>query len=153
MTITVRFAEEADKQQWLDRWEQYNQFYKRTVASDVTEEQWRRFLDPAVRVYCAVAVDGDKPAGANVVGFVTWLPHIYTGSIEDIVYLHDLWSDEAQRNKGTGRALIEFVYADSKDKGIKSVYWHTQHFNHRAQLLYTKVANKTDFVQYKHDLK
>lgn len=152
MTVTVRFAEEADKQQWLDRWELYNQFYKRTVPADVTEEQWRRFLDPNVRVYCAVALDSDKPAGANVVGFVTWLPHIYTGTIEDIVYLHDLWTDEAQRNKGTGRALINFVYDDSKKNGIKSVYWHTQHFNHRAQLLYTKVADKTDFVQYKHDL-
>ncbi|BEI86540.1 hypothetical protein CcaverHIS002_0608270 [Cutaneotrichosporon cavernicola] len=152
MTVTVRFAQSADKQQFLDRWELYNQFYKRTVPADVTEEQWRRFLDPSSPVYCAVAVDSDKEDGANVIGFVTWLPHIYTGSIEDVVYLHDLWSDEAQRNVGTGRKLMEFVYADSKAKGIKRVYWHTQHFNHRAQLLYTKVGTKTDFVQYSHDV-
>lgn len=152
MTVTVRFAKEADKSQFQERWEKYNVFYKRTIAPSVTEEQWKRFLDPSVRLYCAVAVDDSKPDGANVVGFVTWLPHYYTGTVEDIVYLHDLWSDEEQRNAGTGRKLINFVYEDSKDKGIKSVYWHTQHFNHRAQLLYTKVANKTDFVQYKHDL-
>jgi D-amino-acid N-acetyltransferase len=49
---------------------------------------------------------------------------------------------------GTGRALIEYVAEGAKKLGATQVYWHTQYFNHRAQLLYVKVADRTDFVRY-----
>lgn len=148
MTITVRPFTAADKDAFRARWEKYNIFYKRTIPEEATAFTIKRMLDPAVALYGAVAEDSER----GVVGFVTYLPHIYTGSVEDIVYLHDLYVDEDVRNGGIGRKLIEHVYAHSKELGCKAVYWHTQHFNHRAQLLYTKVADKTDFVQYKHVL-
>jgi D-amino-acid N-acetyltransferase len=143
MAITIRPIQEADKEVWQSLWEQYNTFYKRTIAQNITDVTFSRFLDESVRIYAAVAVDGDK-----LVGFAHWYPHASTSSIEEVVYLHDLFVDESVRNGGVGRKLIEHVVEYAKGIKAHHVYWHTQHFNHRAQLLYTKVANKTDFVMY-----
>ncbi|KAF4549905.1 Acetyltransferase (GNAT) family-like protein [Elsinoe fawcettii] len=95
-------------------------------------------------MYGAAATQGD-----TVVGFAHWYPHISTSSIQDVVYLHDLFVDPSHRNGGVARQLIDHVYEHARELKASSVYWHTQHFNHRAQLLYVKMAKKTDFVQYR----
>jgi D-amino-acid N-acetyltransferase len=146
MAIEIRPVRASDEPAWRGLWEQYNQFYKRTVPDKVTHTTFTRFLDDTVRIYGAVAVDASQPE--KLIGFVHWYPHPSTSSIGEVVYLHDLFVDAEIRNKGTGRQLIEHVYEHAKGLGADSVYWHTQYFNHRAQLLYTKVAERTDFVQY-----
>lgn len=145
MPVAIRAIKEADKQAWLGLWSQYNEFYKRTVPQDISDITFSRFLDDSVRMYGAVAEDSDSN---KLIGFVHWYPHMSTSSVEEVVYLHDLFVDPNARNKGTGRQLIEHVYAHAKTIPASSVYWHTQYFNHRAQLLYVKVADRTDFVQY-----
>lgn len=146
MSVTIRPLTSSDKDRWLTLWSGYNSFYKRTIPDDVTEATFSRCLDDSVRMYCAVAIDPSN--NDSVIRFVTWYPHISTSSIKEIVYLHDLFVDPDVRNKGTGRKLIEYVYADAEKLQASQVYWHTQYFNHRAQLLYTKVADRTDYVKY-----
>lgn len=149
MPVQIRAVQKDDESAWRNLWEQYNEFYKRTVPEDITKATFARFLDDKVRMYSAVAVDSND---SKVVGFANWYPHPSTSSIEEDVYLHDLFVDPSVRNKGAGRQLIEHVYEHAKSIPAGSVYWHTQHFNHRAQLLYVKVADKTDFVQYRKSL-
>ena len=150
MPAHIRPIRKEDEASWRNLWEQYNEFYKRTIPENVTKTTFARFLDDKVRMFAAVAVDpaDDK----KLLGFVHWYPHASTSSIDEIVYLHDLFVDPATRNSGTGRALIEHVYEHAKTIPASAVYWHTQYFNHRAQLLYTKVANPTDFIMYHHAL-
>lgn len=143
MPTTIRAIQQGDEGRWRELWQQYNEFYKRTIPEEVTAATIARCLDEKVRMYSAVAVDGDK-----IVGFVNWYPHVSTSSVQEIVYLHDLFVDPSIRNKGTGRQLIEHVYEHARSIPASSVYWHTQFFNHRAQLLYVKVADRTDFVKY-----
>ena len=131
-------------------WDQYNQFYKRTISDHITKTTFTRLTDESVRMYGAVAIDTAEDD--KVIGFVTWYPHPSTASIEEVVYLHDLFVDPGTRNGGTGRKLIEHVYDHAKSLNASSVYWHTQFFNHRAQLLYVKVADRTDFVKYQKTL-
>ena len=101
-------------------------------------------------MYSAVSVSSSDN---KVTGFANWYPHPSTSSVEETVYLHDLFVDPASRNSGTGRKLIEYVYEHAKKElGVGSVYWHTQYFNHRAQLLYVNVADRTDFVVYRKGL-
>jgi D-amino-acid N-acetyltransferase len=145
MSIEIRPIQKDDEAAWRGLWEQYNQFYKRTIPEEVTQTTFARFLDENVRIYSAVAVDPDTN---KVIGFVNWYPHPSTSSIQEVVYLHDLFVDPSIRNKGAGRKLIEYVYDHAKSIPASAVYWHTQHFNHRAQLLYTQVAEKTPFVHY-----
>ena len=143
----IRFVQKDDKTAWRDLWSQYNDFYKRTVSDEVTAATFARFLGDKVRIYSAVAVDESN--NNKIVGFVNWYPHPSTSSIEEVVYLHDLFVDPDIRNKGIGRLLIEYVYEHAKTIPAESVYWHTQYFNHRAQLLYVKAADRTDFVMYR----
>lgn len=143
---TIRPIEARDEARWRSLWQGYNEYYERTIPEDATALTFKRMLDPAVELYGAVAED----EGGELAGFVTWMPHMYTGSTADIVYLHDLFVDPATRNKGTGRRLMEYCFARAEESGAGKVYWLTQHFNHRAQLLYTKVGEKSPFVHYVH---
>ena len=147
MSVQVRRIAAGDESAWRGLWEQYNQFYKRTVPDKNTSTTFSRFLDNDVRMYGAVAVDSSD--SDKIIGFVHWYPHCSTSEIGEVVYLHDLFVDPSARNKGTGRALIEHVYEHARGMKAEAVYWHTQYFNHRAQLLYTKVADRTDFVMYR----
>ena len=149
MSAQIRPIEKGDEPAWRDLWQQYNDFYKRTISEPVTSTTFSRLLDDKLRMFGAVAIDTKTQ---KVIGFVNWYPHPSTSSIEEIVYLHDLFVDPDARNGGVGRQLIEFVYEDAEKLGAKEVYWHTQYFNHRAQLLYVKVADRTDFVRYQKDL-
>lgn len=149
-TIIIRPIASSDKETWLNHWSQYNDFYKRTIPTNITDSTFSRFLDDSVRMYAAVAVnisDNDK-----VVGFAHYYPHLSTSSLTEQVYLHDLFVDPSVRNGGVGRKLIEYVYEAARGWGCESVYWHTQYFNHRAQLLYTSVGERTPFVVYSKQL-
>ena len=145
MSTLIRPIQKDDEPTWQNLWQQYNTFYKRTVPDEISRTTFARFLDDNIRIYGAVAVNNDD----NIIGFVHWYPHPSTSSIEEDVYLHDLFVDPSARNGGVGRQLIEHVYEHAKTIPAGSVYWHTQFFNHRAQLLYVKVADRTDFVQYR----
>lgn len=146
-TIQIRQIRESDKPDWSTLWSQYNEFYARTIPTHITDNTFTRFLDANTRMYCVVALDND-----TIIGFAAYYPHASTSSLSETVYLHDLFVDPGARNKGTGRKLIERVYEEAKRLGADSVYWHTQYFNHRAQLMYVKVAERTDFVQYRKEL-
>jgi len=146
MSITIRPIQSSDEPTWRTHWAAYNEFYQRVdrITESITATTFSRFLDKNISVKCAVAADSE----GDLVGFVTWYPHPSTDSIEDVVYLNDLFVDPQARNGGVGRKLIEHVYSEADKAGTGKVYWHTQYFNHRAQLLYTKVAKRTDFVMY-----
>lgn len=150
MSPTIKPVTKEHEAQWRTLWGLYNEFYKRTISEEVTATTFSRFLDPNVQMFCAVATETPSEGGDEVViGFATWYPHQSTSQINGTVYLNDLFVNPDVRSKGIGGKLIDHVYEHAKDVlGVESVYWHTQHFNHRAQLLYVKKATKTDFVQY-----
>jgi D-amino-acid N-acetyltransferase len=153
MAVTIRPITAEDETIWRKHWHAYNEFYKRVneITEEITATTFKRFLDPKNPIDCAVAVlDNDQGSGAEsgVVGFATYFPHPSTYTVEDHVYLNDLFVDPSCRNGGIGRKLIEYVYSEADKAGYKVVYWHTQYFNHRAQLLYTKVGKRTDFIMY-----
>jgi D-amino-acid N-acetyltransferase len=135
-----------DEHDWRALWEQYNDFYKRVIPDEVTRNTFASFLDKEIRMYSAVAVDSEEN---KIAGFVHWYPHRSTSSIEDVIYLQDLFVDPSVRGNGYGRQLIEHVFEHARVLPAKSVYWHTQHFNHQAQLSYVQLAEKTEFVHYR----
>lgn len=150
MSFSIRPIESRDKPEWTELWsgkDSYLQFYNSLdkVAPEVTECTFSRFLDPSEPVYALVAQD----ESGKLIGFAHYLTHRNTWTVEDALYLNDLFVSPHARLGGVGRALIEHVYAEADRMKAKKVYWSTQFENHRAQLLYTKVGVKSGFLLYR----
>jgi GNAT superfamily N-acetyltransferase len=137
-----------DYDQWLTLWDGYNTFYGRSGETALPEEvirtTWKRFFDPTEPVYALVADNNGE-----LIGLTHYLFHRSTIAIEPTCYLQDLFTTEAARGKGVGRALINAVYEQAKLAGSARVYWQTHETNHTAMQLYNKVAEKSGFLVYR----
>ena len=142
--VVVREVTAADFPQWAPLWAGYNTFYKRVLPDAVTQATWSRFFDEAEPVHALVAEQDGQ-----FLGLVHYLFHRATAMIEPNCYLADLFTNEAARGKGVGRALISGVYEQAKRAGSSRVYWQTHETNHTAMQLYDKVADRSGFVVYR----
>ncbi len=148
--LTLRPPLPSEFESWQRLWEGYNSFYKRTgptaIAAEVTRMTWSRFFDAYEPVHALVA-----EREGSLVGLVHYIFHRNTTMLGPTCYLQDLFTDEATRGQGVGRALINAVYDRAKSAGATRVYWHTHETNKTAMLLYDKVATAPGFVMYRQD--
>jgi GNAT superfamily N-acetyltransferase len=146
--VTIRPVTRRDYNQWLPLWDGYNAFYERSgptaLAPEITAMTWARFFDAYEPVHALVA-----DSGGQLLGLTHYLFHRSTTAIGPNCYLQDLFTSEAARGQGVGRALISGVYAQAKLAGSPRVYWHTHETNLTAQLLYDKMAEKSGFIVYR----
>ena len=118
--LTVRFVAKSDFDRWLPLWDGYNAFYGRS----------------------------GKTALAREITEMTWARFFDGYELVHGLVAQDLFTAEASRRKGVGRALIEEVYRQAKLSGCGRVYWHTQETNRTARALYDKVAEHLGFIRY-----
>ena len=149
--LTVRFVARQDYEQWLPLWDGYNAFYGRAgataLAAEITQMTWARFFDAYEPVHGLVA-----ESGGRLLGLTHYLFHRSTTAIAPLCYLQDLFTNEAARGKGVGRALINAVYQQARLAGSPRVYWQTHETNLTACRLYDKVAEHSGFVVYRKQL-
>jgi GNAT superfamily N-acetyltransferase len=146
--FTIRAIELRDYDRWLPLWDGYNAFYGRSgptaLAPEITAMTWSRFFDAYEPVHALVA-----ESGGQLIGLVHYLFHRTTTAIAPNCYLQDLFTAEAARGKGVGRALIEAVYERAREAGCPRVYWLTHHTNATARRLYDQVAENSGFIVYR----
>lgn len=146
-SIVVRKVRLSDFDQWLVLWQGYNEFYGRSgptaLDDEITKTTWARFFDPSEPIYCYVAEQGDL-----ILGLVHFLFHRSSIQIKPNCYLQDLFTLDAARGKGVGRALIKAVGEKAKQAGSKRVYWQTHETNETAMKLYDQLAEKSGFRVY-----
>ncbi|CCE06399.1 putative histone acetyltransferase (HAT) [Bradyrhizobium sp. STM 3843] len=146
--LTIRAVTREDYQRWLPLWDGYNAFYGRSgataLAPDVTAITWSRFFDAYEPVHALVA-----ESDGELLGLAHYLFHRTTTTIAPLCYLNDLFTADAARGKGVGRALIEAVYDAARRAGSPRVYWQTHETNAVAQALYDKVAERSGFIVYR----
>ena len=147
----VRFVTREDYAEWLPLFEGYNRFYGRfdgtALPEEITRTTWSRFFDAYEPVWAMVA-----EADGRLVGLAHYMFHRSTITIEPTCYVQDLFTAEAARGKGVGRALIEAVYTQVRLAGVVNVYWRTHASNATARRLYDTVAEDSGFVVYKRRL-
>jgi len=88
----------------------------------------------------------------ELLGLVHYLFHRSTIHIAPVCYLQDLFTTEAARGQGVGHALIEAVYERAKQAGSPRVYWQTHETNSTAMKLYDKIAERSGFIVYRHQV-
>ena len=143
--MNIRPIVRSDWEAWLPLWRGYNAFYERSAAEDVTRTTFARFFDAYEPVHALVADAGD----GRLTGLVHYLFHRNTSLLGPVTYLQDLFTSEAARGQGVGRALIEGVYGAARAAGSPRVYWLTHETNARAIALYDQVAERSGFIQYR----
>ena len=147
-TFDIRPVRQADFAQWSVLWDGYNAFYERVgptaLPVEITQSTWSRFFDANEPVYALVAERNE-----SLLGIVHYLFHRSTLLIEQNCYLQDLFTAEAARGQGIGRALIEAVYVRAREAGATRVYWQTQETNATARKLYDVVADLSGFIVYR----
>jgi GNAT superfamily N-acetyltransferase len=145
--LLVRPLRPDDHDRWSVLWDGYNAFYGRSGATaldpEITRATWARLFDPAEPVHGLVA-----EADCALVGLTHYLFHRSTTAIGLTCYLNDLFTAEAARGRGVGRALIEAVYDAAGRAGAPRVYWQTHETNHVARTLYDQVAERSGFIVY-----
>ena len=146
--VTIRPVARGDYDRWLPLWDGYNAFYERAgptaLAPEITRTTWQRFFDAYEPVHALVAEEGGR-----LIGLTHYLFHRSTTAIEPSCYLQDLFTSEAARGKGVGRALIEAVYDAARAAGAPRVYWQTHETNATARRLYDRVADLSGFLVYR----
>ena len=146
--LVIRPVVRDDFPGWKILWDGYNAFYGRqgetALPEAVTQTTWSRFFDAYEPMHALVA-----ESNGSILGLVHFLYHRTTIHIGPTCYLQDLFTLEAARGKGVGRALINAVYEQAKEGGANRVYWLTQETNTVAMQLYDKVAEKSNFVVYR----
>jgi GNAT superfamily N-acetyltransferase len=144
MTLTIRAIERKDKNQWLNLWDGYLEFYKSTISIEQTELTWKRLINNELKMFGFVAENEE-----GVIGFTHCLFRPSTWTENDYCYLEDLFVDPLIRGKGVGRALIDKVVELAREKKSKRVYWTTQEFNKTARVLYDSITPVSEYVQYR----
>lgn len=146
--IIIRSVLQEDFSAWKVLWDGYNAFYGRkgetALPPEITQITWSRFFDAYEPMHALVAVSSGK-----LLGLAHFLFHRSTIQLGPTCYLQDLFTAEAARGKGVGRALIHAVYEQAKAGGSSRVYWHTHETNAVAMQLYDRVAEKSGFVVYR----
>jgi GNAT superfamily N-acetyltransferase len=146
--VLIRAIEARDFAGWKPLWDGYNAFYGRhgdtALPDEITQRTWSRFFDGYEPVCALVA----EHAG-QLIGLVHYILQRSTISIGPVCYLQDLFTVEAARGRGVGRALIEEVYRCAERARCSRVYWHTHHTNATARALYDKVAEDSGFLVYR----
>jgi GNAT superfamily N-acetyltransferase len=150
-TLIVRAALPGDFDAWLTLWDGYNAFYGRHGATalplEVTRTTWQRFFDAYEPVHCLVA-----ERGGQLVGLAHYLFHRSTIQVAPTCYLQDLFTSDAARGSGVGRALIEALYQRARAANCGRVYWLTHETNQVAMRLYDRIAGRSGFIVYRKPL-
>lgn len=135
-----------DRLRWAELWRTYLEFYETTLPTEVFEHTWIRLIEGReIRGLAA-------REGTTIVGITHFLRHPSAWTLQPVVYLQDLFTDEAYRRRGIARALIEAVAAEALDGGSSRLYWLTQSNNVTARLLYDRLAKHTGFIRYEFPL-
>ena len=149
--ILVRDVQQRDFPEWKTLWDGYNQFYGRkgetALPELITNMTWSRFFDGYEPIHALVA-----ERSGRLLGLVHYLFHRSSTVLTSNCYLQDLFTTEAARGLGVGRALIQEVYCRAQRAGSPRVYWQTHETNAHAMELYDKVAEKSGFLVYRKNL-
>ena len=142
--MKIRALKPEDRENWGTLWHGYLEYYETKLPPEMYDIAFNRMLSGSEHEFHGLVAEKD----GELIGLVHYLFHRHGWKVEPVVYLQDLYVNNAARGTGAGRALIEAVYTAADAAGSPTVYWLTQDFNKTARTLYDRVAHETPFIKY-----
>ncbi len=146
--VTVRGLRGDDRAAWEPLWQGYLTFYGESLDEDVTDLVFQRLTDDGYTPLTGLVAEVD----GVVQGFAHVQTHPSTWSTALDCYLEDLFVSPDARSAGVGRALLDALADEGRDRGWRKMHWLTDTTNVTAQRLYEDVAIQTAQVRYTLDL-
>ncbi|HYZ64347.1 MAG TPA: GNAT family N-acetyltransferase [Acetobacteraceae bacterium] len=144
--MQITKLEPGDRARWTELWRAYLRFYATELPDEIYEATWSRIQQD--RELHALAAR----SGGEIVAITHFLFHPSCWTLTPVCYLQDLFTDQARRGQGAGRALIEAVATRARAAGTTRLYWLTQAHNATARALYDKIAKHSGFIRYEYPL-
>lgn len=141
-TIVIRDAELED---WA-AWSEMVQDYDEDIGLQA-DAAWDRIHREGQGLACLVITEDDRP-----IGFMHWLLHDFFFKSGPVCYLSDLYVRPEHRNRGLGKAMLDYLFAEAARLKWSRVYWVTHRDNEDAQRLYDQYAGSFEFVRYHVDM-
>ena len=139
-----------DRERWAELWRGYLDFYETTLPDAIYQQTWARLMEGKI-LFGFGARLGEE--AAPLVGITHYLFHDHAWSPKQVCYLQDLFVDATLRGTGCGRALIERVAAEARERDCLRLYWTTKEDNATARLLYDRLAKFNGFIRYDYALR
>ncbi len=148
--MDIRSATEQDIDEVLPLFGGYQRFY---TGRDAGDEHNRRFLERFVAPGDAGLLLVARDEAGDALGFANLYWTFSSTEAREQVHLNDLFTVEAGRGRGVGRALIEAGAAVARDRGCPSLTWMTAVDNRVAQRLYEATgAARSIWFEYELEL-
>ncbi len=164
LMLTITPLAPADRADWERLFRGYIAFYERDEPQAMYDRAWAAFMAgdrlhalgarlAAEAPYRSSQSDESLPpqGGENRASALVGITHFFvhpSTSGPDVCYLQDLFTDQAARGQGAGRALIAAVADWARGQGCGRLYWLTHESNATARALYDKVAVNRGFIRY-----
>ena len=142
----IRIIDIKDREEWLELYKGYANFYKIEISKLKLDIVWNWLLDPKHEL-CGLVYEFNN----KIVAFAHYrrMPSPLRG--KDIGFLDDLYVDPNFRGRKIGEKLINKLNYISKEKGWGLIRWITRNDNYNAKSLYNKVAKKSTWDVYELD--
>jgi ribosomal protein S18 acetylase RimI-like enzyme len=105
---------------------------------DLDPSATRTYLEDERNIFL-LAVEGDAP-----IGFLRGTGLIQLKSQRKQMFLYEIAVDEKRRGRGVGKALIEFLLQDCRERGFEEVFVFTDPANEPAVKLYRSTGAITE---------
>ncbi|PPL20516.1 GNAT family N-acetyltransferase [Microterricola pindariensis] len=146
MTVQIRPIADGDFFNWIGLYEGYNSFYNKQLTDQKALILWSWLVDKNHESFGYVAEeDGELIGLAHLREFARPL------DASRGLFLDDLYVADSARGNGVGAALLETAKDYARENRLSVVRWISASDNEVAQLLYDKVAERTDWVTYDMD--
>lgn len=140
---TIHPTSPADEARWRELFRAYREFYHLPESEEIVSRVWGWITDPDHEVESLVA-----EAAGRIVAIADFRRFARPSTGSTGIWLDDLFTDPGERGTGAGRALIARLQEIAAAEGRSVVRWITAADNEQAQVLYDKVASRTNWVTY-----
>ncbi len=143
MTVQIRPIADGDFFNWIGLYEGYSSFYKQDLTDQKALTVWSWLSDKNHETFGFVAErDGE------LVGLIHLREFARPLDASRGLFVDDLYVTDNARGSGIGGQLLDTAKQYAHENKLSVVRWLTAPENEVAQVLYDKLATKTDWLTY-----